>query len=92
MVHAVTSTIIAAPARVSSARICRIEQSSSESDTVIESSGDNGQNDSNESSTNDEIEYGSNNGKDNDVVVVSLAHSSGVRGPSEGSGVSFGLV
>ena len=51
MVRAVTSTIIATPARVASARICRIEQSLSESDTV----------------TNDEIEYGSNNGKDNDI-------------------------
>jgi hypothetical protein len=59
MVRAVTSTIIAAPARVASARIRRIEQSSSESDAVTESSGDNGQNDSNGSSTNEDEGVGS---------------------------------
>src|SRR6202451_1825634 len=55
--RAATTTIAAAPTRVGSARIRRIEQGSSESDT-------NGSNDSNETNEDDEIEYGDNNGKD----------------------------
>src|SRR6202042_2056424 len=56
--HAATTTIAAAPTRVGSARIHRIEQGSSKSDT-------NGSNDSNKTNEDDEIEYGNNNGKDN---------------------------
>src|SRR6202167_2601100 len=57
--RAATTTIAAAPTRVGSARIRRIEQGSSESDT-------NGSKDSNETNEDDEIEDGDNDGKDDD--------------------------
>jgi hypothetical protein len=68
-VRAATATIVAAPTRVRSTRIRRIEQRSSESDTKTTS---NNSNDTSEDSEDDEddeddeIEYGDDNGKDND--------------------------